>query len=452
VSSRAVFLDRDGTIAKDVHYCSRVEDFQILPTVPEAIRLFNEAGFKVIVVTNQSGIARGYFTEETLAQIHQKMKDELSKYEAKVDGIYYCPHHPDDSCECRKPKTALFHRAAKEHDVDLQNSYVIGDMQMDIDAGKVISCKTILVTTGPAAPGPNSQYPAGLPDYTADSLLEAAQWITSKQRLLSVVIPVKDEAKHIGDLISRIGESLNGHPYEVIVVDDGSRDKTSRVARKNGATVIMHDGNQGKGTAMKTGVRNASGDIFVFLDGDGAHEPQDIPGVVAPILEGKASLVIGSRTLPQSRVTASPLTRRLTNNMASLIISVTISFLLPLAVLTNRLGRLLKLTRRNGATQPTKPRYIRITDCTSGFRAITRQGWQSQTLISQRFEIETEMIYEAVKKGLVVVEVPIGCHWDKRFSGLSIFGDGFRTLKLLSRKLLNDVRGTQIEKDQRRTE
>lgn len=178
MSKRAVFLDRDGTIAKDVHYCRRVEDFELLPTVPQAIRLLNENGFKVMVVTNQSGIARGYFTEETLGQIHQKMKDELAKYNAWVDAIYYCPHHPDDGCDCRKPKTTLFLKAAREFDVDLSRSYVVGDMQMDIDAGTALGCKTVLVTTGPD----EGNSVVGPPTCVIDSLLAAAEWIVGAIR------------------------------------------------------------------------------------------------------------------------------------------------------------------------------------------------------------------------------------------------------------------------------
>jgi len=171
--NKVVFLDRDGTIARDVHYCRRVEDFELLPTVPDAIKLLNVSGFKVVVITNQSGIARGYFTEETLAQIHKKMEDELAEHGAHVDAIYYCPHHPDDGCECRKPKTALFHRAAEELNIDCSRSSVVGDMQMDIDAGKALGCKTVLVATGPRE-GNGIIDP---PDYIASSLLEAAQWI-----------------------------------------------------------------------------------------------------------------------------------------------------------------------------------------------------------------------------------------------------------------------------------
>lgn len=175
---KAVFLDRDGTIARDVHYCRRPEDFEILPTVPDAIRLLNENGFKVVVITNQSGVARGYFTEETLAQIHDKMRRELARYGAWVDAIYYCPHHPDDRCECRKPKTAMFQRAAEEHDIDFDASYVVGDMQMDVAAGKALGCHTILVTTGPGK-GEDIIDP---PDYVADSLLQAAHWIIKQAK------------------------------------------------------------------------------------------------------------------------------------------------------------------------------------------------------------------------------------------------------------------------------
>ena len=173
MASKAVFLDRDDTIAKDVQYCRRPEDLKLLPTVPEAIKLLNQNGFNVVVVTNQSGIARGYLTEEILTQIHSKMKRELGQDGARVDAIYHCPHHHDDGCECRKPKTALFQRAAKELDIDLSHSFVVGDMQMDISAGKVLGCQTVLVTTG--SQGGDAIVDA--PDYTADSLIEAAQWI-----------------------------------------------------------------------------------------------------------------------------------------------------------------------------------------------------------------------------------------------------------------------------------
>ncbi len=172
---RAVFLDRDGTIARDINYCRRVEDFEILPTVPQAIRLLNENGFKVVVITNQSGIARGYFTEQTLGLIHKKMHDELARYKARVDAVYFCPHHPDEDCLCRKPKPALLQQAAAEMGIDFTLSYMLGDRQMDIQAGKAVGCKTVLVITG--SDREEYQLINQAPDYIASSLYEAAEWI-----------------------------------------------------------------------------------------------------------------------------------------------------------------------------------------------------------------------------------------------------------------------------------
>lgn len=178
MSFKAVFLDRDGTIARDVPYCSTPDDFNLLPTAAEAIRLLNKSNFKVVVITNQSGIGRGYFTEETLSRIHEKMEHELKQQGARVDAIYYCPHHPDDGCDCRKPKTALFRQAAEELDINIGNSYVVGDMPGDIDAGKALGCRTVLVTTGPGKRDGISNPP----DYIARDLLEAAQWIVENAR------------------------------------------------------------------------------------------------------------------------------------------------------------------------------------------------------------------------------------------------------------------------------
>jgi len=172
---KAVFLDRDDTIAKDVPYCSRVEDFEILPSVPEGIRLLNEHGFIVVVITNQSGIARGYFTEQTLSQIHEKLHRELGRWNAHVDAIYHCPHHPDDGCECRKPKPTLLLQAAKDMGIDLHLSYMVGDDVKDIDSGRSAGCKTVLVTTGPDRGSLEGQEVS--PDYVAHSLCEAAEWI-----------------------------------------------------------------------------------------------------------------------------------------------------------------------------------------------------------------------------------------------------------------------------------
>ena len=143
--NKAVFIDRDGTISRDVPYCSRPEDFELLPQVAEGIRLLNEHGFKVVVVTNQSGLARGYFTEEILAKIHDKMRDELAQYGAHIDAIYYCPHHPDDNCACRKPKPKMAFQAASDLNINLRLSYVIGDSDTDVEMGRRAGCKAALI-------------------------------------------------------------------------------------------------------------------------------------------------------------------------------------------------------------------------------------------------------------------------------------------------------------------
>ncbi len=171
--ARAVFLDRDDTIARDVPYCSRPEDLELLPGVGEGIRLLNESGFKVIIITNQSGIARGYFTEEMLGEIHQKMKDDLAKCGAHIDAIYYCPHHPDDGCDCRKPKPALAFQAAKEHHINLSRSFLIGDKLQDIEAGHFAGCKTVLIS--PVETSETLLQGKVKPDFTARDFIQAVQ-------------------------------------------------------------------------------------------------------------------------------------------------------------------------------------------------------------------------------------------------------------------------------------
>ncbi len=246
----------------------------------------------------------------------------------------------------------------------------------------------------------------------------------SRRELVSVIVPVRDEASSIGNLISEIKESLAGLHHEIIVVDDGSRDRTREIARNNGTIVVSHENNIGKGAAMKTGVEHASGDVIVFIDGDGAHNPRDIPAVIASILQDKGDFIIGSRALPESIVHVSPLIRRLCNSLASLFISVIVSFALPVITFSKF---------------PIKWKWIRITDCTSGFRAIRRGSWYKMPLISQGFEIETEMIYEGARRNLVIGEAPINCHWDSRRSRLSIRRDGLKTLLMLTRKMLFDI-------------
>jgi D-glycero-D-manno-heptose 1,7-bisphosphate phosphatase len=146
--NKAVFLDRDGVINKKIigDYVKCWEEFEFLSGVKEAIKLLNQANFKVIIITNQAGIGRGVMNESQLQMIHQKMLDELQTDGAKIDAIYYCPHHPDDNCNCRKPKTGMLKQADKDFNIDFKNSWMIGDESKDIEAGKKMGCKTYMVT------------------------------------------------------------------------------------------------------------------------------------------------------------------------------------------------------------------------------------------------------------------------------------------------------------------
>ena len=144
----------------------------MLPGVAEGIKLLNEHGFKVVVVTNQSGIARGYFTVRMLARIHDKMQKELAKHGAHVDAIYYCPHHPDDKCECRKPKPKMVLQAAIDLDIDLSQSYVIGDSEMDVELAKRADCKAGIKISEIACTG----------DWVATSFRDAVNWILDRER------------------------------------------------------------------------------------------------------------------------------------------------------------------------------------------------------------------------------------------------------------------------------
>ena len=145
MGNKAVFVDRDGTINVNVEYMDDPDDLKIYPGVIEGLKKFQEKGYKIIIITNQSGIARGYFSEETLKKIHEKLKSEFLKKDVKIDAIYYCPHHPDEKCNCRKPNTKLFEDAIKDFDIDTKKSFMIGDRMLDIEAGKKLGLTTILI-------------------------------------------------------------------------------------------------------------------------------------------------------------------------------------------------------------------------------------------------------------------------------------------------------------------
>lgn len=152
---RAVFLDRDGTINAEKDYLHRIEDFTFIPGAPQAIRALREAGFLVIVVTNQSGVARGYYNEADVERLHRFIQDELAAFGTTIDAFYFCPHHPEHgeehyriTCACRKGAPGMLLQAAREHGIDLARSYMVGDKPEDIEAGRQAGCRCIMVLTG----------------------------------------------------------------------------------------------------------------------------------------------------------------------------------------------------------------------------------------------------------------------------------------------------------------
>jgi len=144
----AVFLDRDGTIGEEMGYVNHIDRFEVFPFAADAIRQLNAAKIPVIVVTNQSGVARNIFPESLVHEVHKKMVAQLAAGGAWIDGVYFCPHKSEDICECRKPLPGLLHRAAGEHELDLSASWVVGDRYADLEMGYAAGGRGILVMTG----------------------------------------------------------------------------------------------------------------------------------------------------------------------------------------------------------------------------------------------------------------------------------------------------------------
>ena len=156
MANKAVFFDRDGTLNVDVHYLYRPEDFQWTPEAVEAIEYCHQQGYLVVVITNQSGVARGYYTEAEVQRLHQWMNEELARQGAKpIDAFYYCPHHPQGKvaayakeCSCRKPQPGMLLQACQEMNIEPVQSYMVGDSPRDVEAGEKAGIKGVLYTGG----------------------------------------------------------------------------------------------------------------------------------------------------------------------------------------------------------------------------------------------------------------------------------------------------------------
>ena len=145
---RAVFLDRDGTVNEEVGYIRSRHDIRLIPRAATAIQALNQAGWLVIVITNQSGVGRGYLTTEELEAAHARLREQLAAEGARIDAIFYCPHVPNDACVCRKPEVELIRRAERQFGIDLTASWMIGDKASDLDLGRNAGCRAGLVLTG----------------------------------------------------------------------------------------------------------------------------------------------------------------------------------------------------------------------------------------------------------------------------------------------------------------
>ena len=173
--SKAVFLDRDGTLVEEVNYLSRLEDLRVFPYANEALQLFRRMNFRIFVITNQSGIGREIFPEQAMRDIHAQMQNEL---ENQIEEFYFCPHLPTDGCACRKPNLGMIEAANRDFSINLENSWMIGDKSLDIETGFKAGMQTALVLTGYGQKTRNEL--RRQPDLIAENLFTAAVMISEK--------------------------------------------------------------------------------------------------------------------------------------------------------------------------------------------------------------------------------------------------------------------------------
>ena len=187
---RAVFIDRDGTISEEVGYVNHVSRYRVFPFAAEAIRTLNRAGWLAVLVTNQAGVARGYFAEELIGEVHGVLAAALKLGGARLDAVYYCPHHPTVGeppyrldCDCRKPRPGLIRRAAEELDIDLRQSWMVGDRYSDTELARNAGVRAAFVLTGYGRGEYEHQSQAWKhrPDLVAENLLEAVRKIISTE-------------------------------------------------------------------------------------------------------------------------------------------------------------------------------------------------------------------------------------------------------------------------------
>ena len=177
---KAIFMDRDGTVSEEIGYMYHTHLYKPFPWTGPAIRKINESGIKAILVTNQSGVERGYFPESQVHEVHDILRIELARHNAKLDAIYYCPHHPETGCDCRKPRPGMLLRAQQELGIDLSQSYMIGDKYLDVDLAYAAGTRSVLVMTGYGREEyEKHKHLPQQPHFVAQNLLEAIESIMS---------------------------------------------------------------------------------------------------------------------------------------------------------------------------------------------------------------------------------------------------------------------------------
>lgn len=183
---KIIFIDRDGVINKDPggwtkhNYVTRWKDFHFISGSKKAVRMLTDAGYEIMIISNQAGINRSFFTREQLKKINDNMLKEISGSGGKIRSVHYCPHAASEDCLCRKPKTGLFKKAAGDLDVDFKKTFFVGDGSMDVEAGKRAGCRTILVLSGKSKPEAVKGWDHK-PDFIKKDLLEAVRWILMPQ-------------------------------------------------------------------------------------------------------------------------------------------------------------------------------------------------------------------------------------------------------------------------------
>lgn len=285
---RTVFLDRDGVInqkAPEGDYIKSWEEFRFIPGAVDAIRILNDKGFRVIVVTNQRGIALNRMTRQDVEDIHVRMSHELEKSGARIDAIYYCPHEKG-ACDCRKPDTGLFMMANRDFpEMSFAGSYLIGDSLSDMKAGRKLSCRCIFVGEASKDTEPFQQ---------ADSLYDAVTRIVQTPLISIITITYNSELFLEGAIKSVISQSYPN--IEHVIIDGASTDRTVEIIQKYDSRISrwVSEPDEGPSYAFNKGIAMATGDIIGLLQSDDYFEPGAISEIARAFTENPdAGLVYG---------------------------------------------------------------------------------------------------------------------------------------------------------------